>query len=245
MDGAGDRADRHLVLLAERLPLEGGHVFPFGGHIVHGEAYIELHAVGLGGDRNIPADLHGCVIFGGGGAGLEAIGTGRVCLWMVAAIAHIGDIPMVGVVAVPFLVGRDVTGQLGLALLGIVDAVGDVAHADIADISQGAGVQRVLLEQLLPRLGVVVTVGTLTHLDVDMLRDLQITVRGGGHVIVQRAVAEVGRIAERGSPDYRQGDNCQHHRGNNADDSGANESYPHVFPLLRQYGPGRRLTGRA
>ena len=161
MDGAGDRADRHLVLLAERLPLEGGHVFPFGGHIVHGEAYIELHAVGLGGDRNIPADLHGCVIFGGGGAGLEAIGTGRVCLWMVAAIAHIGDIPMVGVVAVPFLVGRDVTGQLGLALLCVVDAVGDVAHADIADISQGAGVQRVLLEQLLPRLGVVVTVGTL------------------------------------------------------------------------------------
>ena len=113
VDSAGDRADRHLVLLAERLPLEGGHVFPFGGHIVHGEAHVELHTVGLGGDRNIPADLHGCVIFGGGGAGLEAIGTGRVCLWMVAAIAHIGDIPMVGVVAVPSLSEETSLGSLG------------------------------------------------------------------------------------------------------------------------------------
>lgn len=62
MHRAGDRTNRHLIVLTEWLPLEGRHVLPLGGHVMHGEAHRELDAVGFYGGGNIPADLHGLVL---------------------------------------------------------------------------------------------------------------------------------------------------------------------------------------
>lgn len=47
MHRAGDRTNRHLIVLTEWLPLEGRHVLPLGGHVMHGEAHRELDAVGF------------------------------------------------------------------------------------------------------------------------------------------------------------------------------------------------------
>lgn len=191
MHRAGDRTNRHLIVLTEWLPLEGRHVLPLGGHVMHGEAHRELDAVGFYGGGNIPADLHGFVfritVEG------QSVLAGNIRLRIVIVIRNVGDIPMIGIIRIPFVL-RHIVRQSGFSLMTIVDAIGDVAHTDISDVGEVVGLQRVLLIQLFPRFGLAIVILAFAQLDIDMLRDFKIAVGGGGHIVIKRAVAQVGTI---------------------------------------------------
>jgi len=45
-----------------------------------------------------------------------------------------------------------------------------------------------------PRFGLAIVILAFAQLDIDMLRDFKIAVGGGGHIVIKRAVAQVGTI---------------------------------------------------
>jgi hypothetical protein len=89
----------------------------------------------------------------------------------------------------------------------IVFAGGDVAHADVGDVGQAVLSQRVLLVQLPPWCVAVAR----AELHVDVLGNLQAAVGLNRDVIVQRAVAQVGRASaqhQAGADDDGEDDEC-------------------------------------
>ena len=87
-----------------------------------------------------------------------------------------------------------------------------------------------MLKELLPR-AISVIIRTIAKLDIDTLRDLEIAIRSGGHVIVKRAIAEIRRIASWHYDHHQCGKACHRKRNQRTDNTSTDKSLLHtVFP---------------
>lgn len=238
--GASHFADGRFVELADRLPLELGHIAVEHGGAHQGHRHLKFQAFGFGGGRNVPTDFQKLHLSTGntlivilvlilGLVDRDAILAGLVGVGFSADPVRGHHIPVFGVVAVPRFVAIHIgrLQRISLKLRVRFDS-GRIGDGDVGDVRKIVFVDFVGLIQLLPRLVLASTV----QLHVDVLGDLEVAVGLHGHLIVEAAVRQFRVIGgkpiedEQCHDEYRRDGRVGDQRG----DDGAYRAMPHQRP---------------